>query len=179
LNVGTTTLISTRDGTPERLEAGPTAAGRVVDPRRTALVLGAGQLAYRSCLAVYTVVVARRLATADFGDFATAFAVATILVMVADGGFTRLLVRDVARANGSDLVLIRTLLTVRAMWAVLVAMAATAAALAGVVLALVGGLVGFLSGTGPIRSAARMVGLAAVAAGVTYLVGRAFGATIT
>jgi vacuolar iron transporter family protein len=52
------------------------------------------------------------------------------------------------------------------------------AALAGVVLAGVGGLVGFLSGTGVVRSAARMVGLAALAAGVTYLVGRLFGAAI-
>lgn len=54
-----------------------------------------------------------------------------------------------------------------------------AASLAGVVLATVGGLVGFLSGTSPFRSAARMVGLAAAAAGITYLVGRAFGATVT
>ena len=38
-------------------------------------------------------------------------------------------------------------------------------ALAGVVLAAVGGLVGFLSGTGIVRSAGRMVGLAALAAG--------------
>ena len=53
------------------------------------------------------------------------------------------------------------------------------ATLAGVVLAAVGALVGFLSGTSPFRSAARMLGLAAAAAGVTYLVGRLFGATIT
>jgi len=56
--------------------------------------------------------------------------------------------------------------------------AAAAAALAGVVLASVGGLVGFLSGTSVIRSGARMLGLAALAAGVTYLVGRLFGATV-
>jgi VIT1/CCC1 family predicted Fe2+/Mn2+ transporter len=56
--------------------------------------------------------------------------------------------------------------------------AAAAAGLAGVVLALVGGLVGFLSGTSVVRSAARMVGLAALAAGVTYLVGRLFGAAV-
>jgi len=47
-----------------------------------------------------------------------------------------------------------------------------------VVLATVGGLVGFLSGTSIVRGAARMVGLAALAAGVTYLVGRLFGATV-
>jgi len=56
--------------------------------------------------------------------------------------------------------------------------AAVSAALAGAVLAGVGGLVGFLSGTSLWRSAGRMVGLAALAAGVTYAVGRAFGATL-
>jgi vacuolar iron transporter family protein len=56
--------------------------------------------------------------------------------------------------------------------------AAVSAGLAGVVLATVGGLVGFLSGTSIVRGAARMVGLAALAAGVTYLVGRLFGATV-
>lgn len=52
------------------------------------------------------------------------------------------------------------------------------AGLAGIVLASVGGLVGFLSGTSVVRSGARMLGLAALAAGVTYLVGRLFGATV-
>jgi len=56
---------------------------------------------------------------------------------------------------------------------------AFSAALAGLVLFGVGVLVGFLSGTSPFRSAARMVGLAAVAATITYLVGRFFGATVT
>jgi vacuolar iron transporter family protein len=55
---------------------------------------------------------------------------------------------------------------------------ATAAALAALVLASVGGLVGFLSGTSPVTSAARMVALAALAASITYLVGRAFGAAV-
>ena len=54
--------------------------------------------------------------------------------------------------------------------------AGSAAVLAGLVLAGVGGLVGFLAGTGVVRSAARMLGLAALAAGVTYAVGRLFGA---
>jgi len=50
--------------------------------------------------------------------------------------------------------------------------------LAFVVLAGVGGLVGFLSGTSPWKSALRMAGLAALAAGVTYGVGRLFGAVV-
>jgi VIT1/CCC1 family predicted Fe2+/Mn2+ transporter len=54
----------------------------------------------------------------------------------------------------------------------------SASALAGAVLAGVG-LVGFLSGTSILRSALRMLGLAALAAGITYAVGRAFGATVT
>jgi len=53
------------------------------------------------------------------------------------------------------------------------------ASLAGLVLAGVGVLVGFLSGTSPLRSAGRMVGLAALAATITYAVGRLFGATVT
>jgi VIT1/CCC1 family predicted Fe2+/Mn2+ transporter len=53
------------------------------------------------------------------------------------------------------------------------------ASLAGLVLAGVGALVGFLSGTSPARSAARMVGLAAAAAAITHAVGRLFGATVT
>jgi len=55
---------------------------------------------------------------------------------------------------------------------------ASASALAAAVLAGVGGLVGFLSGTSIVRSAARMLGLGVLAAGITYAVGRAFGATV-
>jgi VIT1/CCC1 family predicted Fe2+/Mn2+ transporter len=54
----------------------------------------------------------------------------------------------------------------------------TASALAGLVLAAVGGVLGFLSGTSVVTAAARMVGLAALAAGVTYAVGRIFGAAV-
>jgi VIT1/CCC1 family predicted Fe2+/Mn2+ transporter len=54
-----------------------------------------------------------------------------------------------------------------------------AGTLAGLVLAGVGGFVGFLAGTGVVRSALRMVGLAALAAGITWLVGRTFGAKLT
>jgi VIT1/CCC1 family predicted Fe2+/Mn2+ transporter len=53
-----------------------------------------------------------------------------------------------------------------------------ATSLGFVVLAGVGAFVGFLSGTSVWRSAGRMVGLAVLAAGVTYGVGRLFGATV-
>lgn len=55
----------------------------------------------------------------------------------------------------------------------------TSSILAGAVLAGVGGFVGFLSGTSITRSALRMLGLAALAAGITYAVGRIFGATVS
>ena len=55
---------------------------------------------------------------------------------------------------------------------------ATSAGLAFLVLAGVGAVVGFLSGTSLWKSALRMVGLAALAAGITYAVGRAFGAAV-
>ncbi len=54
-----------------------------------------------------------------------------------------------------------------------------AAGVAGVVLGGVGMLVGFLSGTSPWRGGARMLALGALAAGITYGVGRLFGATVT
>lgn len=55
----------------------------------------------------------------------------------------------------------------------------TAAGLALAILAGVGAGLGFLSGTSPLRSAARMAGLASLAAGVTYGLGRLFGTTLT
>jgi VIT1/CCC1 family predicted Fe2+/Mn2+ transporter len=56
--------------------------------------------------------------------------------------------------------------------------AAAAAVIGGAVLAGVGAFLGFLSGTSPLRSALRMLLLAAVAAGVTVGVGRLVGATL-
>jgi VIT1/CCC1 family predicted Fe2+/Mn2+ transporter len=53
-----------------------------------------------------------------------------------------------------------------------------ASAASAIVLAGVGGLVGFLAGTPAWRSAARMVGLAALAGGATWFVGRLFGAAV-
>jgi vacuolar iron transporter family protein len=54
-----------------------------------------------------------------------------------------------------------------------------ASGLAGALLAAVGGVIGFLSGTSVLKSSLRMVGLAALAAGVTYVVGRLFGAAVS
>jgi VIT1/CCC1 family predicted Fe2+/Mn2+ transporter len=56
---------------------------------------------------------------------------------------------------------------------------ALSAALAFSVLGGVGALVGFLSGTSPLRSGGRMVGLALAAAAVTYGVGRLLGVAVS
>ena len=56
---------------------------------------------------------------------------------------------------------------------------AVSAALAFVVLGGVGGLVGFLAGTSPWKGGARMVGLAALAAAVTFGVGRLLGVAVS
>jgi VIT1/CCC1 family predicted Fe2+/Mn2+ transporter len=58
------------------------------------------------------------------------------------------------------------------------AAAVGAAVLGAVVLGGVGALLGFLSGTSPVRAAARMIALAALAAGVTVGVGRLVGASL-
>jgi VIT1/CCC1 family predicted Fe2+/Mn2+ transporter len=55
---------------------------------------------------------------------------------------------------------------------------ALSAALAFTVLGGVGALVGFLSGTSPLRGGARMVGLALVAAAATFGVGRLLGVAV-
>jgi len=56
--------------------------------------------------------------------------------------------------------------------------AVASAVIAGTVLATIGAIIGFLSGTGGIRSAIRMVGLASIATGVTVAIGRAIGVTL-
>lgn len=56
--------------------------------------------------------------------------------------------------------------------------ALASATVAAGVLASVGGLIGFLSGTGALRSVVRMLGLAALATGVTVAIGRAIGVTL-
>jgi VIT1/CCC1 family predicted Fe2+/Mn2+ transporter len=52
------------------------------------------------------------------------------------------------------------------------------AVLSGIVLGSVGAFVGVLSGTSPVASSARMIGLAGLAAAITYGVGRLFGVVV-
>ncbi len=68
---------------------------------RIALILLAGQGLGRGAQAVYGVLLVRVLSPAGYGDFAYALAIAGTGVIVADLGFARLMVRDVARASDS------------------------------------------------------------------------------
>jgi O-antigen/teichoic acid export membrane protein len=78
----------------------------------------------RSAVAVYTIVLIRLLEKAEYGDFAFAFALAAILATLADGGFSRLLIRDFAR--GAEPRTLTHLLATRGAWSVITALAATA-----------------------------------------------------
>lgn len=55
---------------------------------------------------------------------------------------------------------------------------ALSAGLSGAVLGAVGGLVGILSGGGAVKAGLRMVALAAVAAGITFALGKVFGVVV-
>lgn len=83
---------------------------------RPGLVLGLGQFALRGVTAVYSVALVHVLRPEELGDFAFLLALLGILVTVADGGFSRLLIRDVARSDGAHGDLIPRLLAVRTLW---------------------------------------------------------------
>jgi O-antigen/teichoic acid export membrane protein len=78
----------------------------------------------RSAVAIYAIVLIRLLGKAEYGDFAFAIALAGILITLADGGFSRLLIRDLAR--GLDPRALGQLLAVRGVWSVTTALGATA-----------------------------------------------------
>jgi O-antigen/teichoic acid export membrane protein len=84
---------------------------------RTGFVLALGQAALRGTIALYTLVLVRRMSERDFGQFAYLLALASILLVVADGGLSRLLIRDVAREPGGRERLIRSIVALR-LWAI-------------------------------------------------------------
>jgi O-antigen/teichoic acid export membrane protein len=92
-----------------------------VSRRRTAGVLLAGQVAYRGAVAAYTLLLVHRLGRAEYGDVSYLLAIAAMLTVVADGGFSRLLVRDVARSAEGDHAIVRPILVLRAAWVGVVA----------------------------------------------------------
>ena len=93
---------------------------------RLAGPLALGQGLGRGALAVALVVLVRELRAVDFGNLALGLAIAQVLVTVADGGFSRLLVRDVARGVGSGSTVVRRLLGARLYAVVIVGVLSTA-----------------------------------------------------
>ncbi len=75
---------------------------RVTGRLRTGLIIALGQAGIRSAVAIYALVLIRRMTPASYGEFAFAVSVLSIALFIADGGFTRLLIRDVARAAGAS-----------------------------------------------------------------------------
>lgn len=95
---------------------------------RIAATLLVGQALGRGAQAVYGVLMVRELSARGYGDFAYVLAVAGILVVCADAGFSRLIIRDVARSPESAQ-LVREILRVRIFG--VFALSAVVAALAG------------------------------------------------
>ncbi len=83
---------------------------------RIGVILGLGLVTARGVLALYYLLLIHRMAPGDYGDFAYAMSILGVLVMVSDGGFSRLLLRDVARAGADRGRRVWTLLAVRTAW---------------------------------------------------------------
>jgi O-antigen/teichoic acid export membrane protein len=94
---------------------------------RTGLFLGIGQVGLRGAVAVYTLVLVRHLSETDYGRLAYLLALGGILLVLGDGGLSRLLIRDVANAEDDRDVLIRGVMSLR-LWS-LAAIVVVAAAL--------------------------------------------------
>lgn len=90
-------------------------AGRV----RIGVILTLGQGALRGAVVALTVVLAHRFPERTFGDFVYLMALLNLLTIVADGGFSRLLIRDVARARGRGLGFVRSVAALRLAWTTL------------------------------------------------------------
>jgi O-antigen/teichoic acid export membrane protein len=98
---------------------------------RIALRLGLGQALGRGAVAIYTIAMIRELSRAGYGDFAYALALVGIGVSLGDGGFARLMIREIARSDRVS-ALAREMLLVRSLFAVGVAVVFSLTALAGV-----------------------------------------------
>jgi O-antigen/teichoic acid export membrane protein len=87
---------------------------RITGRLRFGLTMAFGQAAIRSAVAVYALVLIHHLTPSGYGDFAFTVSLVSILLFVADGGFTRLLIRDVARSPDGAAHLVNQMLLVRA-----------------------------------------------------------------
>ena len=94
--------------------------------------LGLGQALGRGSLAVAVVVLVRYLQPEAYGDLAFAIAFVAISAAFADGGFSRLLVRETARAPGNPVLTVWELLTVRLVPLTAVTVPVTLVAVAGI-----------------------------------------------
>jgi O-antigen/teichoic acid export membrane protein len=101
---------------------------------RAAIALGLGQAIARGAVALYSLALVREFSPSVYGDFAYALAMLAILTALADGGFSRLLIRDAARVSASDRArVIPPLLVVRTIWSAAVVLAAAGASAGGAV----------------------------------------------
>ncbi len=73
-----------------------------------------GQLAGRGALALGLLLLVRELSREDFGNLALVLALVQTAATVADAGFARVLVRDVARSGADKAAVVRRLLVLRA-----------------------------------------------------------------
>src|SRR4051794_32521392 len=107
-------------------------AGPATSRFRIAAVLSVGQVGARGVLALYFILLIHRMSEREYGDFAYAMSWLAILIVLADGGVSRLLLRDVARARGARGSHAAPLLGARSLWIAGTAIVAVAAALAGI-----------------------------------------------
>jgi O-antigen/teichoic acid export membrane protein len=115
-----------RAGAARRLKLQPASRFRI------AAVLSVGQIGARAVLAAYFVLLIRKLSPAQYGDFAYATSLISIVVVVADGGYARLLLREVARGAGAARARVAwELLASRTAWSLLTLAAAIVAAALG------------------------------------------------
>ncbi len=100
---------------------------RRAGPRtRLAAVLALGQAAGRGALAVALLILVRHVTQTEFGDLALVLAMVGILMTIADAGFGRLIVRDVARSEREPTAVVLELLRVRVVALAVVALGTAA-----------------------------------------------------
>lgn len=104
----------------------------MLERARIAAILLLGQGLGRGSQAIYSVLMVRELSKAGYGDMATVLASCGVLVAVGDLGFSRLIIRDAARAHDRTM-LAREMLRVRAGGVLVVVALLALAGVAGVV----------------------------------------------
>lgn len=83
-------------------------------------ILAVGQVCLRGSVAVYTLVLVHVMSRPAFGDLAYLLALLGLLSVLADGGLSRVLIRDIARDPDNSWPLVRAVVAVRTMWILIV-----------------------------------------------------------